>query len=192
MTELSVVTGNSLFLASMVLGGGLLMVGLFFTGIDNEPVNFVMLSDSHILKWLGVAMLLAAFFIFWGSPLGAALSAWMGTLFAFFGAAFLIISDFFANPGDFKPLAWLFAALGLIMACYAAMTPAALGLSSTLGLAMFILFILISLGGFFGFWGLRIKLGWWRPAGVSLMLAGVVSLVISLLGLFATVGAVSL
>lgn len=181
-------TANALFAALMMLGGALLMLGFFFTGIDGKPANFVMKTMSYIFKWLGIGIIIAAAFVFLGAPLGQSLSTWLGTLLLLLGVALPIVAHVFNEGGDFKPVAWLFLALGLIAGLYAVMTPSALDLATNLGKDIFILCILVAVSAVGGFIAIRLFPGGMAVAGIPMLAAGADALYISIRYLFATVG----
>lgn len=185
------VIANSVFFGTLLLAAALIMLGMFLSGFEAGDGKMVMVTMSHIFRWLGVGLLMATFFIFLGSPLGPATSAWIGTALGLLGLAMLIIADFFVKVGDFKPVAWLFGALAVILGAYAAMTPYALPAAAfpNLGRDFFILLIVLAVAALFGFYGIRLKPGWpWKVSGYLFMLGGAGALYITLRYLFASLG----
>lgn len=125
--KVDLLVANAGFIGFLVFTLGCLVSGLMFAGVDVEPEDKVRLSVTIIQKWVGIALLVSAFLVLLGSsadsvPGGTGVSFWFGTILAYFGVLWLVLSGCLSKGGDLKPIGIMFIFTAVILVVYAVTT----------------------------------------------------------------------
>ena len=146
-----------------------ILLGLFFAGVDTDPIEKVVISIATMTKMLGTGVLISGILILLGSPVathaligGAAApnptAMWVGTLLAFFGIFDITTGTVMEKGGDNKPLSTLIAIAFVFIVAYAFMCFKGMALPGDAGELMkdfFVVLIIIGVGCLLAFLGLR-------------------------------------
>jgi hypothetical protein len=96
--------GNPAWVGFLAFCIACIVSGLFFAGKDAQPQPAVNMTIASIQKWTGVVDLIAGFLSIVGHPDGKVIGSWFGTLVAYFGFTWILLSDMTAKGGDTKPM----------------------------------------------------------------------------------------
>jgi len=150
--------------------------GWYFMGFDTEPPAAVGAVVTTVQQWTGIAMIIAGFLVFLGSPAGPELSVWFGTLLGTFGFVWAVLGFSLAKGGDLKPISTFLLITGIILTAYTVYNGQLLELGLALFTNLFIILLVATVGCYAAFIGIR-----WMPilvkfAGACFLAAGVVGL----------------
>ena len=120
---------NPTFMGLLFLAVAALITGLFFMGRDHgSDKKAAMLGVTIVQKYMGIAMLLVAFFIFLTNPFNsAAASAWVASLFGALGFAFIMIGKILADDAEHLLVSTILGVSALLIGAFAGICLAAPG-----------------------------------------------------------------
>lgn len=130
MEEISLVGGpNPTFMGFLFLSVAALITGLFFMGRDHgADKKAAMLGVTIVQKYMGIAMLLVAFFLFLTNPFqSTAATAWVASLFGALGFVFIIIGKILADEAEHLLISTILGASALLIGAFAGICFAAPG-----------------------------------------------------------------